>query len=480
LLFTRITHRRNRSPPRNVENDMTLPPGPRGLATLGFFGAGSAAGVLDFLVRTSRTYGPIAGFKLLGTRIYIIDDPAIAEEILVRRQHHFVRDTGATLLRELVGDGLVTSEEPRHRERRRMLQPAFHRAQIAAYAGAMVGESARLADEWSHATAPIDVGSDMRRLTLAIVGTALFGADLHGAADAVARILDRVIRKSAFIAPLLALGEPLVRAYRARFPSAPSLFFRGERRELEALIAPIVARRRAAGGRDIVSLLVAERDERGAALNDEDVRNEVVTLILAGHETTATALTWAWYLLATNPAAAAKLQAELDTVLGDRDPGLDDLAQLPYTAAVFNETLRLYPPALAFGRRPLADVTLGGYTIPRGSSIFLSPYITGRNPRWFADPEAFVPERWAGDPPAKFTFFPFGGGAKMCIGEPFSRLEGVLVLATIARRLRLELCGDPLVGVAAGATLRPDRAIRLQPAARERNALDSADMPQVV
>jgi cytochrome P450 len=265
---------------------------------------------------------------------------------------------------------------------------------------------------------------------------------------------------------LLVFCEPLLTAYRRRFPTGPSVFFRSERRRLEAVIAPIVAQRRAAGGRDIVSLLLTERDERGAALDDVDVRNEIVTLVLAGHETTATALTWAWYLLATHPAVAAKLEAELDSVLGDRDPAVDDLPRLTYTTAVFNETLRLYPPALAFGRRPVTEVTLGGYTIPRGSSIFLSPYITQRNPRWFAEPDSFMPERWAGAAPPKFAYFPFGGGAKMCIGEPFSRLEGVLVIATLARRVRLSLIGDSGVGIAPGATLRPDRPILMRPAAR--------------
>lgn len=457
---------RNRSPPRHVDNRMEMPPGPRGLQTLGFLGGGSSGGIVTFLVETSRRYGPVAGFRLLGARIYIIDEPALIEEILVRRQHSFVRDTGATLLRELVGDGLVTSEEPQHRERRRMLQPAFHRAQIATYADAMVSEARRAANDWS-AREHIDMGAEMRRLTLAVVGSALFGTDMGASADAVAAVLQRVAKKGAPIAPLLALCEPLVQWYRRRFPRGPSLFFGSERRALDRVIAPIVAQRRAKGQRDIVSLLLAERDERGAALDADDLRNEVVTLVLAGHETTATALSWAWYLLATHPAAARALREELDRVLGDRDPVLGDVAQLTYTSAVFTEALRLYPPALAFGRRPVADVTLGGYTIPRGSSIFMSPYVTQRNPRWFPEPDAFIPERWMNATPPKFTYFPFGGGAKMCIGESFSKLEGVLVLATIARRLDLSLVdASSPIGVAAGATLRPDRPMLMRAVAR--------------
>jgi cytochrome P450 len=444
---------------------MSMPPGPRGLQTLGFLGRGSAGGVLAFLSDTARRYGPVAGFRMLGTHIYIVDDPVLIEEILVRQQHRFVRDTGATLLRELVGDSLVTSEEPQHRIRRRMLQPAFHRAQIALYAVAMVAESARLAD--ALATQPnVDIAAAMRRLTLAVVGSALFGADLRASADTVAAVLRRVGAKGAFIAPLVALGEPLLVAYRRRFPNAPSVLFGRERRELARIIAPIVAQRRNTGGRDVVSLLLAQRDERGAALNDDDIRNEVVTLVLAGHETTATALTWAWYLLAAHPDAAHKLQAELDAVLGDRDPTLDDVERLTYTAAVFSETLRLYPPAAAFGRRPLTEITLGGFTIPRGSSIFVSPYVTGRNARWFAEPEAFRPERWFGAAPPKFAYFPFGGGAKLCIGEAFSKLEGVLVLATLARRLLFTLVDERAVAIAAGPLLRPDRPIVMRPEVR--------------
>jgi cytochrome P450 len=421
--------------------------------------------MVEYLFETSRRYGPIAGFRVLGARIYVIDEPKLIDEILVRRQHDFVRDTGATLLRELVGDGLVTSEEPRHRERRRMLQPAFHRAQIATYAGSMVDEAVRTAATWKLGN-DIDIGIEMRRLTLAVVGTALFGADLHAGADAVAAVLRRVTQKATPIAPLLALCEPLIRAYRGAFPRGPSVFFGRERRDLERIIGPIVTRRRSTGGRDIVSLLLAERDERGASLSDLDLRNEVITLVLAGHETTATALTWAWYLLATHPAVAQQLHLELDTVLGDRDPTLDDIPQLTYTAAVFRETLRLYPPAPAFGRRPIVDVSLGGYLIPRGSSIFVSPYITQRSARWFVAPESFMPERWAGPEPPKFAYFPFGGGAKMCIGEPFSKLEGVLVLATLARRLRLELVDHTPVGLASSAILRPDRPILMRPQPR--------------
>ena len=456
---------------------MTMPPGPRGRQTLGFFGGGSSAGVVRFFERMARTYGPVSGFHLLRARIYLIDEPDLIADILVRRQHEFVRDTGATLLRELVGDGLLTSEEPRHRQRRRMLQPAFHRAQIATYARAMVDESAAVAARWAGQQA-VDIAAEMRRLTLGVVGSALFGTDLGASAAGVADVLARVIRKGAVLAPLLALTEPLAQAYRRRWPAGPGIFG-AERRELDAIVAPVIARRRADGGSDIISLLLAQRDESGAALSDDDIRNEAVTLVLAGHETTATALTWAWYLLARHPAAAKTMADEIDGAIGDRLPTIADIEALPYTSAVFNETLRLYPPAVAFGRRPIADITLGGYHIPRGSSVFVSPYVTQRDARWFAEPDAFLPERWAGPAPPKFAYFPFGGGAKMCIGESFSKLEGVLVLATLARRFQLELIGPQAVDIAAGAVLRPSRPIRMRPVARRRLPSATSSAPRL-
>jgi cytochrome P450 len=444
---------------------MNLPPGPRGSATLGFFGIGSGGSRLRFLAATARAYGPISSFRVLNKRVCLVEDPALIEEILVRRQHGFGPGTGRMLLRELLGNALVTSEEPLHRQRRRMMQPAFHRAQIASYAEVMTREAGHAADAWS--TRPvIDVGSQVRRLTLAVVGSALFGADMHQSAGPLAAVVARVVKKFTPLMLLNVLSEPLFRAYRTEFSGAPRLIFGSEREELEQIIAPLIARRRATRGNDILSLLLVARDESGDPLADEDIRNEVVSLVLAGHETTATALTWAWYLLATHPHVVRKLEAELDTVLGERDPSLDDIPQLTYTAKVFTETLRLYPPASWIERRPVETVDVGGYRLPRGTITFLSPYITQRNERWFPDPDAFEPDRWDTAAPPKFAYFPFGGGAKMCIGESFAKVEGVLVLATIARRMRLELIDRKPVGIAPGVALRPDRAMLMRPVSR--------------
>lgn len=426
-------------------------------------------GMLTFFENTARRYGPISSFRLLHKRIYLLDDAELVQELLVTRQHEFIRDTGATLGRELVGDGLLTREEPLHRERRRMLQPAFHRDQIASYASVMAEECERLSREWEEKET-VDIRSEMRRLTLAIVGATLFGADFRDSAGQIAHVLQRVARKGTWLAPAITFFEPLVLAYRRLIPHGRSLLFPRERAELEKIVAPILEKRRHTGGRDVLSLLLHQHQEGDASLTDEDVQNEVVTFVLAGHETTAIALTWAWYLLAQHPSVAARLHAELDEVLGGRTPQMDDIPLLPYTANVFKEALRLYPPALLFARRPKSYIQFGGYRIARGQSIFVSPYLTQRNPRYFERPASFEPERWEAISIPKFAYFPFGGGAKMCIGEPFARLEGALALATLAQKWALQRVDEKPIGIGNGAVLNPDQEIRLRPVVRARLA----------
>lgn len=439
---------------------MNEPLGPRGREVFGFFGAGSATATIEFLERTARRYGPISSFRILNRRIYLVDDAELIKEILVTRQHEFVRDRGATLLRELVGDGLITREEPLHRERRRVLQPAFHRDQIAGYARIMSAEAVRFRDELIPGET-VDLRKAMRRITLSIAGAALFGADFRDSANRVADVLQRVLKRSRWLVPVATFVEFVPLAYRRVFPNGPSLFFPRERRELEQIIAPLLSERRAAADKDVLSLLLAYRNDSDDPFTAEDVRNEVVTFMLAGHETTASALTWAWYLVAQHPDVEAKLQAEADAVLEDREASIEDLARLPYTTMVFQEAMRLYPPALAFARRPKQTLVLGGYTIRRGDTIFLSPYATQRNPRYFERPGSFEPERWRTISPPKFAYFPFGGGAKMCIGEPFAKAEGAIVLAMLARRWRLALDApeSACVGLASGMLLNPDRPI---------------------
>lgn len=444
---------------------MRHPSGPRGVRAYGFLGDGSLAGTVEFLERTAREYGPVSSFRILHKRIYLVDDPELIQEILVTRQHEFVRDSGATLLRELVGDGLLTREEPLHRERRRVLQPAFHKEQIASYASIMVSESARMADEWTDQK-PIDIRQQMRRLTLSVVGASLFGTEFREEASRIAGILDRVVRKSTHLAPAFALIEPAALLYRRLLPSGRSLFFEKERRQLEELIEPILSRRRGGTGKDILSLLINSDDPMNPGLTDRDIKNEVITFVLAGHETTATALTWTWMLLAEHPDIAENMFTELDRVLGDRLPSMADVPALAYTGNIFKEALRLYPPALLFARRPKSRLTVGGYEIQRGESIFLSPFITQRNPKFFDSPETFRPERWYASEPKRLAYFPFGAGAKMCIGEPFSKLEGLLALAVIGKRWKVQRDGMPPVAIRGGTLPANDHPVLMRAVAR--------------
>ena len=442
-------------------------PGPRGRDALRFLGFGSSDGLLAYFLETAQRYGPISYLRVLGQHVVLLDDADLIEDVLQTQQHRFVRDAGAALLREITGDGVLTLDDPEHLRRRRLLQPAFHRARIEHYVASMRAIAQRAADRW-HGCERIDVGAEMMRLTLDVVGTALFGDEV-GCADQIADVVSSIGRRGGRLQPLLAALAPALLTVRKHLPQNVRLVFGRERAALEGIVDPIIARRRAAGtgGNDLLSMLLEARDETGAVLSDVDIRNELITFVLAGHETTSSALTWAWYLLGRHPNVEARFHSEVDAVLGGRTATMDDVRQLPYTASVFAEALRLYPPAAAFARRPTERVTLGGYAIPRYASVFVSPYVTHRNPRYFAEPLAFRPERWEGAEPPKFAFFPFGGGAKMCIGEAFARAEGVVVLATIAQSWRLHI-DERVVAPASSALLRPSAPIWAELAPRLR------------
>ena len=443
-----------------------LPPGPGAVGSVGFLRAASAGTLLAFFTDLSGRFGDIASFPLGPQRIVFVNDPALVEEMLVTRQRAFVRDTGAQLLRELVGEGLLTTDDPVHLQRRRIMAPAFHRARVAQYGEIVVAQTEAIVRAWRPG-AHVDVGAEMARLTLAAVGGALFGTDLREGAAEIASVLASVTERGGTLAGLLAFATPLLGPLRAAFPNRASLLFPRERARLEAVVAPLVARERAAGGSDdLLGMMLAARDEGGRGLDDAAIRNEICMLVLAGHETTANALTWTFALLAQHRTIEATLHAEIDAVCGARLPDVDDLARMPYVAHVFDEALRLYPPAPAFARRPTAEIELGGYRIPKGASIFVSPFVTQRDARYFASPLAFVPERWAHPTQPKFAYFPFGGGSKMCIGEPFARMEALLVMATIARRFSLQKTDVRPLEIAARGILKPARPVILAAIAR--------------
>ncbi|MGH2529219.1 MAG: cytochrome P450 [Actinomycetota bacterium] len=433
-----------------------VPPGPRlsRLAALRAF----RRDPIGLLARAAAC-GDVSHLKLPRFPAYLLNHPDLVRDVLVTGGHHFMKGPTIQAAKLVLGKSLLTSEGEHHSRQRRMIQPIFHHDRIAGYGGPMVEHTLRTAGRWGDGHT-LDVHREMARLTLSVVGTTLFGTDVEtdearAVGDALAlqlSMFDRVF--SPFFRVSMRLPLPSNR----RFDRANA--------SLDAVIGRMIAERRATGasGDDLLSLLIRAQED-GAGMTDRQVRDEAMTLFLAGHETTSTALTWTWYLLSQHPEAERKLHAELDDVLGGRAPAAPDVPRLRYTEMVISESMRVLPPAWAIGRRALADHEVGGYEIPRGAVVIVSPYLVHHDPRWYEDPEAFVPERWAegqGEKPPRHAYFPFGAGSRMCIGEPFARLEAILVLAAIAQRWRLRLAPGHPVELQPVITLRPRHGMLMQ------------------
>jgi len=417
-----------------------------------------------FLEKMARQYGDVVYLPLGRQRIYYLGHPDAVRDVLVTHQNKFKKSRMLERARVLLGDGLLTSEGPHHRRQRRLVQPAFHRDRLAGYGAVMVDRAAVVRDQWKSGQS-FDVMQEMLRLTLAIVSKTLFSADVDSEADQIGAALTQVF--DLFEVILMPFSELL-----EKLPLPAVRRFKRARKRLDETIYRLIAERRASGrdAGDLLSMLLLAQDEEGSGgMTDTQVRDEALTLFLAGHETTADALTWTWYLLSQNPRAEATFHAELDRVLGGRLPSFEDLPQLRYTEGVFAEALRLYPPAWAIGRRALEDYSVGDFVSPARSVILTSPYVVHRDPRWFSDPLAFRPERWPADESArpKFAYFPFGGGARVCIGERFAWMEGTLLLAAIGQRWRLHLEPGHRVETQARITLRPKHGMRMIAEARD-------------
>ncbi len=416
-----------------------------------------------FLQRMTREYGDVVFLPTAGQQVYFLNHPDFVREVLVTQQHKFKKSRMLERARVLLGDGLLTSEGALHLRQRRLVQPAFHRDRLVGYANTMVQRACVARERW-HAGTVIDMSQEMMRLTMDIVSRALFSAEVEGEADEIADALNGVF--GLFDMILLPFSE-----YLEKLPLPMMKRFHAARARLDATIYRLIAERRASGEDkgDLLSMLLLAQDEDGAGgMSDKLVRDEVLTLFLAGHETTANALTWAWYLLSQNPEAEAKMRAEIDKVLEGRAPSMDDLPALTYTSAVFSEALRMFPPAWALGRRALETVEFGGYVIPTGCVVLLSPYVTQRDARWFPDPERFLPDRWLtpDDARPKFAYFPFGGGTRVCVGERFAGMEGILLLASIAQQWQFDLVHGHPVERKAQITLRPKFGMKMMPLSR--------------
>jgi cytochrome P450 len=403
----------------------------------------------------TRTYGDIVYFKLGAERVFLISNPRDIRDVLVTHQKNFTKSRGLERAKKLLGEGLLTSEGAAHLRQRRLAQPAFHRERIAGYAGVMVDHAARMRARWQDG-ATFDVAKEMMRVTLAIVGQTLFDKDVESQADEIGVAVTDVLKT--FWLALLPFPDLL-----DKLPVPMLRRARASRARLDALIYAMIAEHRASGRDhgDLLSMLLAAQDDEaddglqaspdsarstdaGAPrrMSDRQVRDEAMTIMLAGHETTANALTWTWYLLSQHPDVEAALHAELARTLTNGLPTMADFGRLPVCERVVTEAMRLYPPAWMLGRRAIADYSLGDYTVPARSMILMSQHVVHRDARLYSDPDKFLPGRWTPEFKAalpKFAYFPFGGGTRQCIGESFAMMELVLVLATVAQHWQLRL-----------------------------------------
>jgi cytochrome P450 len=435
------------------------PPGPTNLPVVGNLFA-FRSDPLGFLTNAAREYGDLVYFRVARQHMYSVNHPDYVREILVANQGNFIKSRALQRAKVLLGEGLLTSEGQHHLRQRRLVQPAFHRERLAAYASAMSECAVRWCERWE-AGSTLDVSTEMPHLTLSIVAKTLFSADVQSEASEIGEAMTTVLQMfRLLLMPFSEYMEKLPLPYVRRFDKA--------RARLDATIYGLIRERRKSGQDtgDLLSMLLFARDEEkdDARMNDEEVRDEALTLFLAGHETTANALTWTWYLLSQHREVERRLHAEIDDVLQGRLPELADVPQLRYAEMILSEALRLYPPAWAIGRMAKAPFELGGVQIPAKSICILSPYLVQRDPRWFPDPERFDPERWtqeARDARPKFSYFPFGGGARVCIGERFAWMEGVLVMAAIAQKWRLRLAPDQRVEPLPLITLRVKGGLRM-------------------
>jgi cytochrome P450 len=439
-----------------------FPPGPLPASRSGSF-KNYSRDPLGFLPALARQYGDIVTMRFYKFRVYYVNHPDYIEEVLVNQARKFIKGRILRANKGLFGNGLLTSEGEFWLRQRRLAQPAFHRARIAAYAETMVRFTERMLQGWRGGESR-DVHAEMMRLTLQIVTKTLFDADVDADVQEVGRALEAIMEHNSDFRRLILTPSwlPTLRNIRAALAT----------RRLNQIIYRIIGQRRTAAhdAGDLLSMLLNAQDEDGSRMTDRQLRDEVITLFLAGHETTALALSWTWWLLAQHPQVEAKLHAELDAVLDGRTPTLEDLPKLPYTDHVITESMRLYPPAWGMARLAIEDAEIGGYTIRKGCGVSLSQWVVHRDPRWYESPEEFRPERWEGDllkRLPRFAYFPFGGGPRQCIGNSFALMEAALLLATIAQKFRLGLVPGQVVVPLASITLRPRHGIRVTMEARK-------------
>ena len=449
---------------------MDRPPGPRINLALAVIGQMLPRlfpfDPLEFARNIARDFGDIAHYSVGPLHVYQLNHPDLARQILVEQPEKFHK---ARLIKRafqpFAGEGLVTSDGALWKRQRKLIQPAFHHGHLSGYAAVMVEYAVGMAETFREG-ATLDVDAAMTTLTLRIVVKTLFGGDVTRKSEEVGRLM---------MAVLEAANQRLNSAIQlpSWVPTARNLREKRALARLDDILRGLIAARRASGNltSDLLSVLLrATDDDSGSGMSDQQLRDEMMTLFLAGHETTAMALTWTWFLLSQHPDVEARLRAELERALHGRVPAVPDLPNLPYTDMIVREAMRLYPPAAGFAREPIEDVTIGGYTVPKGSLVTVNTYALHRDPRFFEEPQRFNPERFAPgweDRIPRYAYLPFGGGPRVCIGNGFALMEARLILATVAQRWRMTLEPGQTVVPVQLVTTRPKNGLRMKLERRE-------------
>lgn len=455
---------------------LPLPPGPKGI-----FPVGNALQLArhwsGYSSKCAREFGHVVLYHFFHVPIVMISDPDAIESVLVRNASNFLKSRDYAAIRSFLGNGLLTSEGSFWQSQRQLIQPAFRHENISSYAQIMSDSAATILSRWQDGETR-DLHQEMGELTLDIVAKSLFGSgvahDSRFIGREIATVMERFMSQAA-LSFILPENFPL--------PKGPRLM--RSRYRLGKVIQSIIKDRRKnpTNSKDLLQTLLAAHDEHGTRMTDFQLQDEIMTLFMAGHETTANALCWTWYLLAQSPEVEEQLHAELSSVLAGAPPTLADLPRLLYTEMVIKESMRLFPPAWGIGRLAIHDIELNGYRIPAGTNVFLMQWITHRDERFFPDPERFNPERWRDDPIRRgrlprFAYFPFGAGPRVCVGAGFAMMEATLLLATIAQRFSFSLATNSRVTPFFSITLRPKDGLTMRIHRRASTSYQSSAVTQ--
>ncbi len=436
-----------------------MPPGPKGLPLLGSL-IDYFSDMLGFLTRVSADYGDIVYYKLGSRKMYLLNNPEHIKDVLVTNNRNFEKSRALKRTKIILGEGLLTNEGEPHIKQRRTIQPVFHHERIKSYGDVMAQYASLVGEDWQNG-AVVNIHKEMMKLTLNIVSKTIFDSDMESESEEIGKSLTDIV--TLFPRLLFPYSE-----YVDNLPLPSNRRFQQAKDKLDSIICAMIEERRARPGKrkDLLSMLLEAQDEEGDGdgMSDLQVRDEALTLFLAAQESTANSLVWTWYLVSQHPEVERKMQQEIDCVLKGSQPTLDDLGKLSYTQNVFKEALRLYPPAWAVARRVKEDYEPGGYVVPAGADIFMSQYVVHRDPRLYKEPDRFIPERWNSEETKnlpRFAYFPFGGGTRRCIGEPFAWMEGVILIATIASKWKMRLVPHQKIVPQALITIRPKNGMNM-------------------